>query len=134
MLLFSSNQVSSLVAVPFPPFGLATISFLGTSSFLIVIGIYSTAISVAQDIQLRKSIRSFTVEQSRLLDSIGSAEMEQAIAKRVMALTKTNKDKMTEHTGIESSLSEDDMKDYMDKVMQEMQNHKTRSTDDKIST
>jgi hypothetical protein len=88
MLLFSSNQVSGLTLVPYPPFGLVTVSFLGLASFLVFVGIYSSAISVAQDSTLRKSIRGFAIEETRLLDSIDTAQMEREIEKKVIGLTK----------------------------------------------
>ena len=47
--------------------------------YLVPIGIYSSAISVAEDSKLRQSIRSFAVRESRLLDSIGMAEIERQV-------------------------------------------------------
>jgi hypothetical protein len=127
MLLFSSNQASGLALVPYPPFGLATVSFLGLSSFLIFIGIYSSAISVSEDSELRKSIRRY-IEKSRLLDNIGTAQMEREIEKNVLTFTKRNQDKMVENTGIQSSLSENDVKQYLEQVLQEVRKQKTHST------
>ena len=126
MILFSSNQPLALVRFFYPPFGLVTLSFFGLASYLIFIGIYSSALSVAQDSELRKSIRSVTIKESGLLDSIGIAQMEREIEKRVLALAKRNQDKMAEETGIQSSLSEDDMKEYLEQVIQEVQKQKTR--------
>jgi hypothetical protein len=120
MLLFSSNQASGLVLSPYPPFGLVTVSFFGLASYLLLIGIYSSAISVAEDSNLRRSIRSFAMNESRLLDSIGTAEMEQEIEKRVIELTKRNQDRMTEQTGIQPSLTDDDMKEYLEQVIREV--------------
>ena len=84
MLFFGSNQAVVLVNYPYPPFGLATISFLGLSSYLIFVGIYASAISVSGDTELRKSIRKYAITESKLLDSIGSAQMEQQIQRRVI--------------------------------------------------
>jgi hypothetical protein len=120
MLLFCSNQASGLILVPYPPFGLATVSFFGLASYLIFMGIYSSAISVAQDSELRQSIRGFAMKESRLLDSIGVAQMEQQIQKRVIVLTKQNQDRLKEASGIESSLTEEDMKQYLEQVMEEV--------------
>jgi hypothetical protein len=51
MLLFTSNQPLGLTFLSYPPFGLATISFFGLASYLILIGVYSSAISVANDVK-----------------------------------------------------------------------------------
>jgi hypothetical protein len=130
MLLFSSNQAVGLTLIPYPPFGLITVSFFGLASFLVFVGIYSSAISVAQDSKLRKSIRGFAIEETRLLDSIGTAQMEQEIEKKVIGFTKRNQDRMAEETGVQSSLSEDDIKEHLERVIQEVQDQKAKVTKD----
>jgi DNA-binding protein Fis len=49
------------------------------------------------------------------------AQMEQQIQKRVIELTKHNQDRMAEETGIQSSLSEEDMKQYLQQVIKEIE-------------
>jgi hypothetical protein len=129
LLLFISNQAVTLISVPYPPFGLVSTLFVGLSSYLILVGIYSSAISVSEDSKLRQSIRNFAIKESRLLDSIGTAQMEQQIQKNVIELTKRNKDRMAEETGIQSSLTEDDIKQYLEQVISEVRKQKT--TDNK---
>lgn len=119
-LIFGSEQALILANRPYPPFGLATISFLGLSSYLVLVGIYSSAISVSMDSKLRESIRNFATKESRLLDSIGTAQMEREIEKRVIELTKRNQDLMVEETGISSSLTEEDVKKYLEEVIKEV--------------
>lgn len=124
VIFFASNQAIVLVSISFPPFGLATISFIGLSSYLILVGIYSSAVSLSQDVKLRQSIRKIAVEESKLLDSIGSAQMEQKILRKVMIITKQQQDYMTAETGVLPSVSEDDIKGYLDEVLQEVKNRK----------
>src|SRR5690349_13760174 len=106
VLLFSSNQASVLLSGPYPPFGLAAASFVGLSSYLVLIGIYSSALSVAQDTKLRRVIKKSTIEESKLLISIGSAQMEQEIERRAVKVAKERQQAMAEQTGVQSSLSE----------------------------
>ena len=61
VLLFISNQVF-LVAASYPPYGAVTICYYGLSSYLILIGLYASAISVSQDVALRKSIKKSVLE------------------------------------------------------------------------
>jgi hypothetical protein len=93
---------------------------MGLSSYLLLLGVYSSAISVSEDSKLRQSIREFTLAEPKLLDSIGTAHMEQEIEKRVLALTKQNQDRMAEETGIQSSLTDDDVKEYLEQVIKEV--------------
>jgi hypothetical protein len=122
ILLFLSNQGIILISAggPYPPFGLVTISFMGLSSYLIMIGIYSSAISVAQDVRLRKSIRSSVREQSKILDSIGTAQMEREVERKVIRITKELQENMKEETGVQSSLNEEDVRGYLDQVLREV--------------
>ena len=120
VLLFVSNQGAILASAPYPPFGLATVSFMGLASYLILVGIYSSAISVSEDSKLRKSIRNFAMNEAKLVDSIGTAEMEQEIQRRVIDMTKVTQDIMTEETGVQPSLNEEDIKQYLLKVIEEV--------------
>jgi hypothetical protein len=61
------------------------------------------------------------LKETNLLDNIGSAHMEQEIQKRVLILTKQNQDRIAEETGIQSSLTEDDVKSYLQEVIKEIQ-------------
>jgi hypothetical protein len=93
---------------------------MGLSSYLILIGIYSSAISISEDINLRKSIRKVTKQQSDLLSGIGTSQMQKELEKRVMKIVKENSDTMTEETGVMPSMSEVDMKEYLNKVLAEI--------------
>jgi hypothetical protein len=105
----------------FPPYGLASVSFTGLSCYLIYAGLYSSAVTVSQDRAVRKSIRRSVTEQSRLLDSIGSAQMERELQTRVLTVAKKASDIMAKETGVEASMTEDDMKEYMQVVLKELQ-------------
>jgi hypothetical protein len=120
LLFFASNHAALLVNYPFPPFGLVTISYLGLSSYLILTGIHSSAISVAQDNKLRSAIRE-SIEQQRanLIENIGTSEMRYKIYKRVFELSKKLSDSMEEETYVSSSLTTEQVKDYINEVMEE---------------
>jgi hypothetical protein len=75
---------------------------------------------VSQDLALRQSIRESVKEESKFLDSMGTAQMESELQTRVLKTVKKASDTMAEETGLESSMTEDDMKDYMEIVMNEL--------------
>jgi hypothetical protein len=120
ILLFVSNQAIVLVTSPYPPFGLVTTSFVGLSSYLILVGVYSTAISVSEDIKIRQTIRKFALKESKLLDSIGTSHMEDELQRRVIKIAKEQHEVLTQHTGVEPSLDEAEAKQYLYEVMQEV--------------
>lgn len=123
MILFSSNQASALVRFFYPPFGLVTVSFFGLASYLLLRGIYSAVMSVAQDSDLRRSIRQSAEEQAGILREIGTSQMENEIRDRVNAVTANLVAKayeMNEQTGISPSLEEEDIKEYLKQVVEEI--------------
>jgi hypothetical protein len=124
LALFELATTGNVILASYPPFGLASVSLVGLSSYMILMGIYSSAISVSQDVKLRQSIRKFAMKESRLLDSIGIAQMEQEIESRVIAMTIKSQDIMTEESGVYSSLNEAEVKQYLDIVLQEIKESK----------
>jgi hypothetical protein len=124
-LLFASNQPSALLLVPYPPFGLVTVCFMGLASYLLYLGIYSSALSVSEDSRLRRTIRKAALEESQqFLDAIGSAEMEQEIQKKVLRFSKKTKALMEYETGISTSIDDEDIKRYLDEVLIELKGKK----------
>jgi hypothetical protein len=120
ILFYISNQAgSSLFQLGgvYPPFGLPTIAVIGFSSYLMLVGIYSSAISVAQDSRLRRVIRKSVQQQSSLLDKIGTAQMQQEIENKVLSTIRSQAENLRSETGIETSLDENEIRDYMKEVI-----------------
>jgi hypothetical protein len=76
MLLAISNQDAGIYLLPYPPFGLPTITFMGLSSYLLFVGIYYSSISISINAELRKTIEGSVEEQFRFVSKIGTSEME----------------------------------------------------------
>lgn len=104
----------------FPPFGLASILAVGLSVYMILIGLYYSAVSISGNASLRQLIRSHAMEQTKLLDSLGMAELQQQLGNTIMTITKKNSDIMTENTGVRTELSEGDIKQYLNEVLKEV--------------
>lgn len=60
------------------------------------------------------------MNQLQGLDSIGTAQMEKELQSRVLTVAKKASDIMTEKTGVEVSMNEDDIKNYLELVMREI--------------
>ncbi|HEY7080237.1 MAG TPA: hypothetical protein VH500_11080 [Nitrososphaeraceae archaeon] len=123
-ILFFNAGDATVLQAGYPPFGLANVSFVGLSSFLIFVGLYNSAISVAQDAKLRasikESVRKSMVKQSNLLESIGTAQMEEQIEKSVMSLTKEKEKLISQQGQIEPSLTDTEIRQYLREVIEEV--------------
>src|SRR5919201_804152 len=103
----------------YPPFGAIQRAFVVLASFLFSIGIYSVALSVAQDAELRQLARKYAKEYA-LLDTLGSAQENAEIIRKVVKLIHKHADAMEKETGVESSMIDDDeVRQYLELVIRE---------------
>lgn len=99
-------------------YGIAAHSLVLLSSYLFSIGLYVSALSVSQDSSLRKSIRTSSED---LVYNIGSAEMEQQIENTVRKVIQNQQKELESETGGYSyEVTENDMKEYMALVIEEI--------------
>jgi hypothetical protein len=89
------------------PFGIVANSFLHFGAFLFFAGVYASTISVSFDLNLRAMIRK---KAPGLFDKMGTAEMARELETEV----KKHQEKLKEQTGIESSMSDTEIKDYIE--------------------
>jgi hypothetical protein len=107
-----------MALVPYPPFGIVTITVIGISAYLVVVGLYTSTVSISQDTELRRSIR--TLAQSKLLDTIISAESAKEIEGKVMEIVKKQSLELEDRSGVQASLSQEDAQKYLNEVLQEL--------------
>ena len=120
LLVFYIAGLAIAAQAAYPPFGLASVSIIGLSCYLIYAGLYSSAVIVSQDTGLRLSIKRSVTEQSKLLHSIGKAHMEQELQSRVLTVAKKLSDTMVKETGVEPSMTENEIKEYIEIVKNEI--------------
>jgi signal transduction histidine kinase len=111
-----ANEVSALQQT----YGIAAHSLVLLSSYLFTIGLYSSAISISQDNKLRKSIRRSVIEVAKLVDVLGAPKIEQEIQRRVINTVNMQQQVIREQTGVDSSLTEYDIKQYLGTVLKEI--------------
>ena len=124
LTLFAIGIIATVSGAGYPPFGLPTVSLVGPFSFLLFIGLNHSAIATAEDSDLRRSIKASARQELELLDSIGTAEMERKLEKKVLEVTKSNVNNLKQQSGIEPSLSMDEAKQYLYEVLEEVKNRK----------
>jgi hypothetical protein len=124
LLLFSANQSTLLVLGPYPPFGTITISVLILATYLILIGIYTSATLVSTNIELRKFIYRMATD-SKFLNLLRKAEVEKEINKTVGKIMKYTSTSDT-FENINFELDENDLKKYLESVIGQLKNSKNK--------
>jgi hypothetical protein len=118
LFIFSSNQAVTQVVIPYPPFGLPTITILVTGAYLMLLGIYNSATLVSTHNELRKSIYKHALE-SKFLGLIGKAEMENEIQNAVKQVSQ-DKNIIEKQLAEPVEFDETELKKYVELVMKEL--------------
>jgi hypothetical protein len=122
VLLYFSNNISVTIAA-YPPFGVNSLSLLSLSSYFVLFGLYSSALSLSQDLTLRQRLRSLARNDNNLLSSIGTAQMETEVKRAVSELKDVadeEEKELAEKSGIETPVPESEIEDYLKQVIEEV--------------
>ena len=117
LLIFSSNQAVTQIVIPYPPFGLPTVTILVIASYLMLLGIYNSATLVSTNNELRKSIYKHALE-SKFLGLIGQAEMENEIQNTVKQVSR-DKNIIEKELEEPVEFDETELKKYVEFVIKE---------------
>jgi hypothetical protein len=128
-LLFASVS-ANLAFGSFPPLGAISYSFVGLGAYLFVTGVYSSAVSVSTDTELRKMIRRFLLDRSGFVDSIGSANLDLELRKLVFSMSKKYVESVKENTDLELQISDSEYHQYLDETIQEVMKMRKEDKDD----
>ena len=122
VLLYFSNNISVTIAA-YPPFGVNSLSLLSLASYFVLFGLYSSALSLSQDLTLRQHLRALAKNDNNLLSSIGTAQMETEVKRAVGELKDVadeHEKELAEKTGIETPVPESEIEDYLKQVIEEV--------------
>jgi hypothetical protein len=128
LVLLSVATVGQVLVGAYPPFGFATYAMLTLSSYMIIVGLYSAASSISQDVRLRQYIKDLTRKDSSFLAAIGHAQLEKQVQSKASDLEQVVKEQRMElekKSGVQSSIQEQDIKQYLLEVLQEVDKHKS---------
>ena len=105
-ILISPTTNNWITNNSYPPFGAIARALLVLASFLFSIGIYSVAMSVAQDAELRHLARKY-VKEYALLGTLGKAQDNAEIMRKIVKQIHQHADAMEKETSVEFSMLDD---------------------------
>ena len=115
-------------AASYLPYGALSASFFGFGAYLFFTGIYSSAISISSDISLRQTIRRSLPDHSKLLDNIGTANINKAIEQQIRDILKRHNKTIEDDIGIESTSSESDWRRFVNEIVDELKIERQRKS------
>ncbi len=118
-LLFLSSHITNLTLLPYPPFGLMSISFAGISSYLLFIGLYQSAIITSKDSIIRSLIRKSAGDELRFIGNIGVSEMERNITSQFRQVVRKYGEEIIGDSHQNFTESENDIKGLVSMALKE---------------
>jgi hypothetical protein len=119
-IIFGSFEIATLQYSVYPPFGLVTAVFMPVGSYLLFIGILSSAQFIAQNVELRKDLYKNANRNLDLLKDIGRAQMENELLKRYKSAAKrtymTNNINNTYNINLEQGQIKEIIHDVMNEI------------------
>ncbi len=114
-ILFSCVEITPLQYKVLPPYGLTTEAFIPLGVFLLLVGIFTSAVNVSQDGELRRDFRKSAIAQLNLLRTIGIAQMEKELVKNFKSIEKR-------YPNLETTqdYSEENVKQIVHEVLEEL--------------
>jgi hypothetical protein len=119
ILLAISNEDARIYLLPYPPFGIVTISFIGISSYLLMVGIYYAAVSTSINNQIRAMIERSVDKELTFLSNIARSQMEMQIMDKVKTLTKKFAEELTKDSGVGITLQSRQIEEQISFVLKE---------------
>jgi hypothetical protein len=116
-ILFGSLQITPLQYRVFPPYGLITEAFIPVGSYLLFVGIFTSAKHISRDSEVRKELYKNAASQLTLLRAIGVSQMEKELEGEVKSLEE--RFKPFERTD-EPDLKDEDVKEILHDVLTEL--------------
>jgi len=116
-ILFCSLEITPLQYRVFPPYGLITEAFIPVGSYLLFVGIFTSAKHISRDSEVRKELYKNAASQLTLLRAIGVSQMEKELEGQVKSLEE--RFKPFERTD-EPDLKDDEVKEILHDVLTEL--------------
>ena len=123
-IMFFTSATATVIHTPYPPYGIISISLVGFSSYYILYGIYSSSVSLSEDVTLRNLIRDSATFQLKFLTSMSRGYLQDRVMNQVYDTTQKFEENIEEQTGISASLSKDEIKLYIRQVIDELRTSK----------
>jgi hypothetical protein len=121
VILFSSIALAPLQYRLYPPYGLITEAFIPLGAYLLLVGIFTSAVHISRDAAVRKELYRSALNQLDLLRSIGASEMEKEFEGRVKYLEKVHRiSEFTERSEKEKGIEVENVKKILHEVLEEV--------------
>jgi len=125
MVIFSSNISTVLVMTMFPAWAVVSLSFVLPASFMILIGLDSSAFFIAGDFRVRELLHK-SRKDFELFKALGSTEFSSAIERKVRHIANQIYDNPENEPLFVSRSESEDISQYVIEVMAEMKRSKSK--------
>jgi len=125
-ILFGSLEITPLEYRVFPPYGLITEAFIPLGSYLLFVGIFTSAKHISRDAELRKQFYKSAASQLTLLKTIGVSQMEKELEEETKLFEKRFRLSEREQDYLHEHMEEENAKQILHDVLNELYYSKSK--------
>jgi hypothetical protein len=119
-ILFGTLEIAPLQYHVYPPYGLIIQAFIPLGTYLLFVGIFSSAKVISRDSKLRKEFYKSAESQLSLLKTIGVSQMEKELEKQVKSVEEKVSRFSSERMDDIPQLEEENIKEILHDVLNEL--------------
>jgi hypothetical protein len=119
ILLLGANATSLIIITTYPPWGILSVTFMITGSYLIIVGLDSAAFYIATDSSLRGIIARSPRHEYDFLKSLGRTEAEHIVTDKVNSISKQVYNKIQYENLFAISSEPSNVQEYIKEVLSE---------------
>jgi hypothetical protein len=119
ILLLGANATSLIIITTYPPWGILSVTFMITGSYLIIVGLDSAAFYIATDSSLRGIIARSPRHEYDFLKSLGRNEAENIVTDKVNSISKQVYNKIQYDNLFAITSEPSNVQEYINEVISE---------------
>jgi hypothetical protein len=124
IIVFGTLEIEALRYYVYPPFGIIAEAFMPLGAYFLFIGVYTSALSISQDRELRREFYKSAKSQFTFLKTIGVTQMERELVNKFKAM---EKQAFVSGETEEAYHEEEDVKKIVREVLNELSKNKSKN-------
>ena len=120
VFLYGINVSSLVILSMYPPWGILSITYLLSGSYLLMIGLDSAAFFVATDSSLRRIVQKSPERYLDIVKSLGQSKVQDLVMKKINGISKSVYDEIEHDNLFRVTFEEDNIQNYVMQVLEEL--------------
>ena len=120
VFLYGINVSSLVILSMYPPWGILSITYLLSGSYLLMTGLDSAAFFVGTDSSLRRIVQKSPERYLDIVKPLGQSKVQDLVMKKINGISKSVYDEIEHDNLFRVSFEEENIQNYVMQVLEEL--------------